>query len=169
MSLNRHCEMGSSEMDNRPRYFIPYPVAPIQICRYLGFCLGRATELMLEAPWKGGAEDCREAQRYLTMTLHFGEQPISACRYRLFQQDYQKLARFMESAGDNLWEDISSVLYSYFIQLDEYLVRLLPGNIVAMSNEVDDLRRILALRDTTGQIYDGMSGLPQVEAGNAQD
>ncbi len=42
-----------------------------------------------------------------------------------------------------------------------------PVRRIFIMNQIKELRRVLSLRDTTGQIYEGMSGLPRKEADNA--
>lgn len=147
-----------------PPHYAVYPVQPIQLTRHLGFCLGNAVKYVLRAPYKDGVEDCDRALRYLLWVEEDGPLGISISSYQAFKMNYEKLAGFfVEAPGDGLWDDISSATCSFLECLNEYLLSPSWYKLEPMCAEVRDLARILSLRDTTGQIYEGMSGLPQKE------
>ena len=140
-----------------PAHYTVYPVQPIEITRYLGFCLGNATKYVLRAPYKGGEEDCLKALRYLKLEK---ETPGSLPE-KLPLYPYQRLLEFFnETPGDDLWCDIADASKLFLINLYHYAARRNQGSLPLMVDTVQDLRRILSLRDTTGQIYEGMTGLP---------
>ncbi len=150
-----------------PAPYAVYPVQPIQLTRHLGFCLGNAVKCVLRAPYKDGVEDCDKALRYLQWFEDDAPLKLSIDTYRVFEMNYTSLAKYLvESPGDGLWDDISSATCAFLENLNEYLLSPSWYFLENMRTEIRDLSRILSLRDTTGQIYEGMSGLPQKEADN---
>lgn len=143
----------------------PYPVSPIEICRGLSFCLGRATELFLNAPWQGGAEDCLKALRYLELEGS-GSFSLPCAHEQAFRLNlFGLVAFFQDTPGDMLWKDIAEKSKSFLFHLYNYATN--QSKSLSMENmmvTIQGLRNVLALRDTTGQIYEGMTGLPRMEA-----
>lgn len=145
-----------------PAHYTVYPVQPIEITRYLGFNLGNATKYVLRAPWKGGVEDCLKAQFYLERERECCQPWIPVPLYKACSLAMKSLLNFFYTAkGDALWEDIAIQSAGFIENLHFYLS--MPANDVFedMHFAVLELKRVLALRDTTGQIYEGMTGLPQ--------
>lgn len=153
-----------------PSHYEVYPVQPIQITRHLGFCLGNATKYVLRAPYKGGVEDCDKAIRYLELEKEKTQAPLKHHEYECCHTNVRKLVNFLVHAkGDILFGDIADCQIAYLDQLISYLMhidmnfpmRLWDEILDNMMEDILDLERILSLRDTTGQIYEGMTGLPQ--------
>lgn len=153
-----------------PKHYTVYPVQPIEITRYLGFCLGNATKYVLRAPYKGGPEDCDKALRYLELEKENPQTPLFHHEYELAQGNLRILISFLLHAeGDMLFGDIAISQLDYLGQLDFYLFNIdmrSPAkawreNIEKMQNSLRDLRRVLEIRDRPGDIYEGMTGLPE--------
>lgn len=153
-----------------PAHYTVYPVQPIQITRHLGFCLGNATKYVLRAPYKGGVEDCDKALEYLRFENQTPQPPLTHFAWVDTRLPLEKLADFLcKAEGDTLWDDISLLQASFLESLEKYLK--LNNQVIEyggykaliseMSDHIKELRRVLQLRDTTGQIYEGMTGLPQ--------
>lgn len=54
----------------RPAHYNIYPVQPVEISKYLGFCLGNVVKYILRSPFKGTPkEDCQKALEYLTWEM----------------------------------------------------------------------------------------------------
>lgn len=148
-----------------PAHYTVYPVEPIQITRHLGFCLGNVVKYTLRAPWKGGAEDCDKAIQYLWFERETPQRYMDVVTFEAVETKCIALREYLYmTPGDDLWNDISEVQAQLLDLVLSYSradynrddLRLIEGQVL-------ELRRILALRDTTGQIYEGMSGLPQKE------
>ncbi len=162
-----------------PAHYTVYPVQPIEITRHLGFCLGNAVKYVLRAPYKGGVEDCDKALEYLRLESATPQPPLSHFSFLEIRLAREKLIGFFcFASGDMLWEDISKYTKKFLIELGYYLCGLErvsldmkdggnPVRRIFIMNQIKELRRVLSLRDTTGQIYEGMSGLPRKEADNA--
>lgn len=146
-----------------PEHYTVYPVQPIEIARHLGFCLGNAVKCVLRAPWKDGVEDCDKALQYLRWEQETPQEPLDAAKLDALEEACMSLEEFLEiTPGDDLWCDLayeqSRMLELVRDYLEESCARW--GILTSMEREVTELRRILALRDTTGQIYEGKSGRP---------
>lgn len=155
-----------------PAHYEVYPVQPIQITRHLGFCLGNAVKYVLRAPYKGGVEDCDKALEYLRFENAAPQPPLDHFAYLKVRQARKRLSNFLrETGGDALWQDISCWQAAFLDTLKQYLaaaeaIRMwgIDQKIKSeMTDNIRELRRVLQLRDTTGQIYEGMTGLPQKE------
>lgn len=151
-----------------PAHYTVYPVQPIEITRYLGFCLGNATKYVLRAPYKGSVEDCQKAMRYLELEKETPQPWLSVPYYLKFSHAIKRLTEFFyTSKGDALWDDIA-IQSACFIENLLFYISLPYNELMEnrgpcyknMHFSTLELKRILALRDTTGQIYDGMTGLP---------
>lgn len=153
-----------------PAHYTVYPVQPIDITRYLGFCLGNATKYALRAPYKGGVEDCDKAIRYIELEREKPQAPLIHHEYECSQQNIKSLVHYLLHAeGDMLFGDVAICQLDYLDQLGSYLFHLdmrFPTKLWhevtgKMLKSLRDLRRILEIRDRQGDIYDGMTGLPQ--------
>ena len=147
---------------NNPAHYTVYPVQPIEITRYLGFCLGNAVKYVLRAPYKGGVEDCLKALAYLENEQDCPQPCIGLPYFNRLLISLKSLHIYFASADvDMLWRDIADEQDHFLRVLHSYLYSGDPGDIPQMMGSVRDLRRILSLRDTTGQIYESMSGMPK--------
>lgn len=156
-------EQKAQDMIYSPAHYTVYPVQPIEITAYLGFCLSNATKYVLRAPYKGGEEDCLKALVYLGKEYGNPQPFIGLPCFKRLLIPLKNLILFLSSAdGDLLWHDIADEQDHFLRLLHSYLASGDPGDIPQMQAAVRDLRRILSLRDTTGQIYEGMSGLPKI-------
>lgn len=148
-----------------PEHYTVYPVQPIEIARHLGFCLGNAVKCVLRAPWKDGVEDCDKALQYLRWEQETPQEPLEAEVFEEVEELCLRLDEFLRlTPGDALWCDISREQGCFMDAVLEYLLELGSSNLCgffgAMEGEIRELRRILSLRDTTGQIYEGRTGRP---------
>lgn len=144
-----------------PAHYTVYPVEAIEITRHLGFCLGNATKYVLRAPYKGGVEDCMKALVYLQYEESCPQPYIGLPCFTQLLPPLKRMAAFFASAdGDILWHDIADEQDHFLRVLHSYLYKGDPDEIALMKGAVRDLKRVLSLRDTTGQIYEGMTGLP---------
>ena len=146
-----------------------YPVSPVEVARPLGFYLGTAVECTLCAPYRDGVEDCDRALEYLALEDAAPQQPLSHFAFLAIRQSRERLTRFLcDTGGDLLWLDISRWQTRFLAELQRYLSGLHPDvnscrQRERMANAVRELRRVLAVRDTPGQMYEGMTGLPETE------
>lgn len=161
--------MANNDFIRSPAHYAVYPVQPIEITRHLGFCLGNAVKYVLRAPYKGGVEDCLKARQYLAWDEQTPMLPLVLAAHCL--NPLRALQNFLEKTpGDQLWRDIAEWQGKFLLCLGEYLQSYpddeyfsrLGCSKRAMICCVGELRRVLELRDTTGQIYEGMTGLPEV-------
>ena len=107
-----------------PSHYTVYPVQPIEITRYLGFCLGNAVKYVLRAPYKGGVEDCRKAVQYLEWEFQRpGPQPSYAATVQA-RDAIERLGDYIVRADSDVEAQISVfVMQSEFLShLDEYLL-----------------------------------------------
>ncbi len=151
-----------------PAHYTVYPVQPIEITRYLGFCLGNATKYILRAPYKGGVEDCLKALRYLELEKETPQSWLTTSFFWPCSFAIKRLIQFFyTSKGDVLWEDIAIQSACFIENLLFYLS--LPHLEITENRDLSfknmhfaalELKLILAMRDTAGQIYEGMTGLP---------
>lgn len=160
---------------HNPPHYTVYPVQPIEITRHLGFCLGNAVKYVLRAPYKGAVEDCDKALEYLGLEAATPQCALGYFAFMDVSKARQKLAEFLRSTeGDILWQDIADCQADFLDALGGYLCQQelrfdqwTAGHALGeMSTRVRQLKRVLELRDTIGQIYDGLTGLPKKEAGN---
>ena len=158
----------STDPVRHPAHYTLYPVETISICRHLGFCLGNVTKYTLRAPWKGAVEDCDKALEYLRLERGTPQERPNINAYRDVDAVCHLLASWLEDQpGDELWSDIA--------KQQSFFLKMLPGylwcwnaddrahHMHGMEMAVRNLSRILSLRDTTGQIYEGLTGLPQTQ------
>lgn len=150
---------------HHPSHYEVYPVQPIEITRHLGFCLGNVVKYILRAPYKGGVEDCNKALVYLRLEGEFPQEEMDEFIFGEVDATCERLLEYLrDQPGDDLWDDIATVQSSFLEMIQGYLPE--RGTIARdryllnMKKAIMDLRHILTLRDTTGQIYDGMTGLP---------
>lgn len=151
-----------------PAHYTMYPVESISICRHLGFCLGNVTKYTLRAPWKNGVEDCDKALQYLRLEQETPQEEMDRLIFEDVDATCDLLVNWLEQQpGDELWSDITDAQGFYLEMLQGYLLCRGTADRAAhmrgMEKAVRDLRRILTLRDTTGQIYEGMTGLPYTQ------
>lgn len=144
-----------------PAHYEVYPVQPIQITRYLDFCLGNAVKYVLRAPYKGGVEDCDKARQYLLWERDSRKHYLSPYEYeRLCFACGRLIDFFSNSNGDQLWDDIAIVQSAFVERVCDYVFECESHYLEDMYMDAQELGRILSLRDKTGDIYEGMSGLP---------
>lgn len=155
-----------------PAHYEVYPVQPIEITRYLGFTLGNVVKYVLRAPWKGGVEDCAKAREYLRYEREMPQTPLLYFANVSVLAKSQALRHFLHSTpGDKLWENIAHWQDKFLDEFKSYIsyldisfrsveLRTLREKIDKMGCHINELQRVLQLRDTAGQIYGGMSGRP---------
>lgn len=144
-----------------------FPVQPREITIYLGYALGSMVERVLRAPWENGVEDCERALDYLPW---LEEEPQPQLGHRAYENCRDALTELidfmMDAKGDQLWQDIANWQARFLWDVRNYLCeRDTHGNgisyLTSMDHYIRELSRVISLRDTTGQIYEGMTGLPQ--------
>lgn len=139
-----------------------YPVQPVELAIPLGFTLGNAVERVIHAPYVKGARDCTMAQIYLGFERELPQPMMPAPYYFDWRKNMLKLQDFFARAqGDALWKDIAVNSSGFLESLNKYLVLPSDEFLDEMEEHIRELSRVLSLRDTTGQIYEGMTGLPQ--------
>lgn len=147
---------------HNPAHYTVYPVQPIEITRHLGFCLGNAVKYVLRAPYKGGVEDCDKACQYLVWEGNTPQRSLTPASYQKTSDACVKLRAFLNAAqGDQLWGDVAQVQKEFIGSLQNYTLESGRRYLEDMFMFARELGRILSLRDTTGQIYEGMTGLPE--------
>lgn len=146
-----------------------YPVSPVEVARHLGFYLGTAVVCALCAPYRDGVEDCDRALEYLALEDAAPQQPLSHFAFLDTRLSRERLTNFLcDTGGDILWQDIARWQTRFLVELRRYLASLKPdgkshGQRERMANAIRELRRVLSIRDTPGQMYEGMTGLPKQE------
>lgn len=151
---------------NSPSHYTVYPIETIEITRHLGFCLGNAVKYVLRAPYKGGVEDCLKAQKYLEWAANAARLDLSRADHVKIDANILELVRYLAiTPGDRLWDDISREQWIFLLNLLSFIDTYDPFFLTYMDLAAGELRRILGLRDTIGQIYEGMTGLPDPVAG----
>lgn len=158
-------------MGNKKEYPDFYPVFPLDICRHLSCCVGTALDYVLRAPWIFGRDDCRAALLYLRHERKMPRAAFTMKNIGDFYRHYTALMHFLaEAKGDMLWQDIAAAQNDFLIGVNKYvLLGDTSGGLEAMEAAARDLDRVLSLRDTTGQIYEGMTGLPRTEVKDGQE
>ena len=78
-----------------PAHYTVYPVQPIEITRYLGFCLGNAVKYVLRAPYKGEEEDLRKALQYLHWEAGTPSGPLHAQAHRVLEERIGDICLFL--------------------------------------------------------------------------
>ena len=78
-----------------PQHYTVYPVQPIEISRYLSFCLGNAVKYMFRAPHKGGAEDLKKALQYLAWEEETPSAPLNAKPHMVVEEKIGDLCLFL--------------------------------------------------------------------------
>ena len=145
-----------------PAHYTVYPVEPIEITRHLGFCLGNAVKYVLRAPYKNGVEDCDKACQYLVWEGNTPQRSLTPASYQKTSDACGKLRAYLTNAqGDQLWSEIAQVQREFIDSLQNYTLESGRRYLEDMFLFARELGRILSLRDTTGQIYEGMNGMPQ--------
>lgn len=156
--------MQANDVTN-PAHYTVYPVQPIQITRHLDFCMGNAVKYMLRAPYKDGEKDCQKARQYLKWVREHLPLPLSAPAYFNAKSAILKLRDFMcATEGDPLWDDISVTTGTFLDALESYLAYCQNSDLDTMLAEVEQLEKIMRLRDGSDACYAGMTGLPVMEA-----
>lgn len=148
-----------------PAHYEVYPVQPIEITRYLGFCFGNVVKYVLRAPWKGGVEDCDKALHYLHWERETPQESLCDEVLDEVEEPCLRLEEFLgHTPGDALWCDVSRAQGYFLEHVLDYMLKgdsCIPcASLDLMEKQILRLRRILALRETAGQIYEGMSGRP---------
>ena len=78
-----------------PAHYTVYPVQPIEITRYLGFCLGNAVKYVLRAPYKGGVDDLQKALQYLEWEEQTPSRPLDAKAHRAVEEKIGDVCLFL--------------------------------------------------------------------------
>jgi hypothetical protein len=101
-----------------PAHYTIYPVQPIALTRYLGFCLGNAVKYVLRAPYKGGAEDLKKALQYLEWEI---ETPCSV-PYQSFPALDAAIARLDEHLRRPPLDVIRELQADFLMQIPSFTV-----------------------------------------------
>lgn len=140
-----------------------YPVSPTSLAMPLGYALGSAVMNVLVAPYNNEGYDCRKALFLLDLERECPQAMIPAPYYFAWREHHRKMTAFLSTAkGDALWQDIASNALGFLESLKKYLCIPDAGFLHEMEKHIRELCRVLDLRDTTGQIYEGMTGLPDL-------
>ena len=91
-------------------------------------------------------------------TLSGKERRGSRQAYNRISEALEELQAYLVSDGDALWDDISGAQSDFLTVLDVYLHQ--DSSECHMEEEVEDLARILSLRDRHDPVYAGCTGLP---------
>lgn len=150
-----------------PVHYEIYEVQPIEITRFLGFCLGNSTKYVLRAPWKGGVEDCEKALQYLVWERETPQDRLSEVSVISVEDACTRLVRCLSSQeGDRLWRDMTTAQQQFIAALQEYArtVGSWPmsrsrGHLDSMREAVEYLKHILSIRYSSTK-YAGMTGRP---------
>lgn len=138
-----------------PAHYTRYPVQPIAISRYLGFCLGNAVKYVLRAPYKGGAEDLRKALQYLDWEKDAPAVPLRVRDWFCVEDAMQELAAWLAACASPVSEEdaegpdraVASLQAEFLEQLDLYLRRGSRPSWQGMRDAVQDLLRELEGRE----------------------
>lgn len=144
-----------------PLHYTLYPVEAIELTRELPFCLGNVVKYVLRAPWKGRAEDCDKALRYLEFELESCQRGLPPRLFRVWREDCERLCDFLcKAGGDILWNDIAMATFAILQSVGNYLASGMSDALLPVADGIRELRRVLELASRPGQIYEGLTGLP---------
>jgi len=110
-----------------PEHYTVYPVQPIAITRYLGFCLGNAVKYVLRAPYKGGALDLRKALQYLAWETIKPAPVLSVIAYKQVEDACDELiSSLLREDGDPdrlpaEEDEVWGLQADFLLALDSYL------------------------------------------------
>ncbi len=111
-----------SDPIHNPAHYTAYPVQPIEITRYLGFCLGNVVKYALRAPYKGGAEDINKALKYLEWEEERPQALLTHAAYLAAFEKLEQLSDFLHGRPSTPWEEIVTEAQADFLDtLVEYL------------------------------------------------
>lgn len=145
-----------------PQHYTIYPIETIELAKELGFCMGNVVKYVLRAPYKNGVEDCHKAVQYVEFERNSFRRDLPSRIYNIWKEDCDNLCEFLCKAnGDILWQDISHITTVILLKIRQYLETGHEALLADISFSVIELRRILELKDMSGQIYAGMTGLPE--------
>ena len=145
-----------------PSHYTVYPVQTIELARELNFCMGNIVKYVLRAPYKGGGDDCAKALKYLEFERDSFRRGLTPRMFDIWKEDCDRLCEYLcRAQGDLLWEDISHITTVILLKIRSYLETGAFALLADLSMSIAELRHILELRDMSGQIYDGMTGLPE--------
>lgn len=130
-----------------PAHYTVYPVQPIAITRHLGFCLGNAVKYVLRAPYKGGAEDCEKALRYLEFERQTPEPPIALPAFRTLWDSLYDLTVFLrETPAPQPWlEEVAEAQADFLDALGDYLEEKNMPNLENLNSLVRVLSNAVSL------------------------
>ena len=101
----------------RPAHYNIYPVQPVEISKYLGFCMGNVVKYILRAPFKGTpADDCQKAMQYLQWEMESPHETTLVHDLDKARDAIERLRSYLASEVKNTsLQDSCSLYTQYFL------------------------------------------------------
>lgn len=129
------------EEQRRAHYHI-YPVQPVEISRYLGFCLGNVVKYILRAPFKGTpTDDCQKALQYLAWGMDSPHEGASVHDVEAAQEAIQRLRGYLQGEVEASGMHDSCALYTQYF-LDELSGYLNAGTLSHLKQMQSTIRKL---------------------------
>lgn len=131
----------------RPAHYNIYPVQPVEISKYLGFCMGNVVKYILRAPFKGTpADDCQKAMQYLQWEMESPHETTLVHDLDKARDAIERLRSYLASEVKNTsLQDSCSLYTQYFLnELDGYLSSGTPAHLRQMQVIIKRLQDVLA-------------------------
>lgn len=131
----------------RPSHYNMYPVQPVEISKYLGFCLGNVVKYILRAPFKGTPDDdCQKALQYLAWEMDSPHESTPVHNLGKAQDAIFKLREYLMAEVEASKMQDSHALYTqhFLTQLENYLDSGASDQLKNMQATIKRLQTILA-------------------------
>lgn len=135
--------------NERPAYYNVYPVQPVEISKYLGFCLGNVVKYILRAPFKGSpVDDCQKALQYLEWEMDSPHDTTLVHDLEKARGAIERLREYLSSqVKESSLQDSCSLYTQHFLdELDGYLTTGSNANLKQMLAIIRRLQDVLRTR-----------------------
>ena len=138
----------------RPAHYNIYPVQPVEISKYLGFCLCNVVKYILRSPFKGTPqEDCQKALEYLRWEM---ESPHESTPVHDLGKALGAISRLREYLAREVKESKMQDSYALYTQhflneLEGYLTSGASEHLKQMQTTISRLQTILVRRAEVGE------------------
>ncbi len=138
----------------RPAHYNIYPVQPVEISKYLGFCLGNVVKYILRSPFKGTPQDdCQKALEYLAWEM---ESPHESTPVHDLGEALDAISRLREylvcEVKESKMQDSYALYTQHFLnELEAYLSSGASEHLKQMQATISRLQTILVRRADEGE------------------
>lgn len=129
-----------------PAHYNVYPVQPVEISKYLGFCLGNVVKYILRAPFKGTpADDCQKALQYLEWEMESPHESTPVHDLGKALEAISKLREYLAKEVEQSKMQDSYALYTqhFLNHLETYVTSGACENLKQMQASIKRLQVIL--------------------------